>query len=226
MSLANDDNSDEVRFQLPMGVGERYGTLPPELTSAHGLSSRTRIRLAAEIQTSGKIQRITSPSHQADISEVPYFTHRGQASRRRSTIKFKSHTFLDRDFILIIQAEALDTPRCFAELEHDPDRRNSTTIAMQLTVVPKFNLPPIGVQEYIFVVDRSGSMAGERISTARRTLATLLRMLPSQGTMFNIFGFGDIVNGLWPRSQSYDQSSLDAAVSKSILRTEYNLIYR
>ena len=195
-----------------MSVGERYGTPPPELETAHSQSANTRIRLTAQIQTSGKIQHITSPSHQADIAEVAYLNHRGQPSRRRSTIKFKSRSFLDRDFILIIQAEALDTPRCFAEIEHNG--RGPVTIAMQLTVVPKFDLPPIDAQEYLFVVDRSGSMAGDRVSTAIRTLATLLRMLPSRGTMFNIFSFGDQVDSLWPRSVKYNQNSLDSAVSK------------
>ena len=212
MSLANDDNADEVRFQLPMAVGERYGTPPPVLESARSHSAYTRIRLTAQIQTSGKIQHITSPSHQADITEVAYLNHHGQTSRRRSTIKFKSRSYLDRDFILIIQAEGLDTPRCFTEVEHNG--RGPVTIAMQLTVVPKFDLPPIDAQEYLFVVDRSGSMAGDRISTAIGTLAALLRMLPSQGTMFNIFSFGSKVDSLWPRSSKYNQSSLDAAVSK------------
>jgi hypothetical protein len=217
MSLANDDNADEVRFQLPMGVGERYGTPPIELASAHGVSPRTRIRFTAQIQTSGIIHKITSPSHQADMSEDIYLTRHGQPSRRRSTINFKSRSFLDRDLILIIQAEGLDAPRCFAEIEHDPDRRGSGTIAMQLTIVPKFDLPPISAQEYLFVVDRSGSMSGERISTAKRTLATLLRMLPSRGTIFNIFSFGNTVDGLWPRSRSYDQTSLIQAVSEFIV---------
>ena len=192
-----------------MIVGQRYGTPPPELVSAHGHSPHTRVRLIAEVQTSEKIQSIRSPSHQADITSVPYVTHSGRPSRRRSTIKFKSDSFLERDFVLIIQAESLDTPRCFAELDHGP---NGATIAMQLTIVPKFDLPSIEAQEYLFVVDRSRSMGGERISTARRTLATLLRMLPTRGTMLNIFSFGSNVDGLWQRSHKYDQGSLDEAV--------------
>jgi hypothetical protein len=197
-----------------MVVGERYGPLPPELVSAHGHSSRTRIRLTAEIQTSGKIQNIRSPSHQDDITSAPYVTHTGRSSRRRFTVKFKSCSFLERDFILIIQASALDSSRCFAELDHSS---NGLTIAMQLTIVPRFELPPIEAQEYIFVVDRSGSMSGGRISTAKRTLTTLLRMLPTQGTVFNIFSFGNKVDGLWQRSYKYDQISLDTAVSRSIV---------
>jgi len=61
LSLMNDDNADEVRFQLPMCVGERYGEPPPELASAMAPSSRTRIRITTDIQTSGRIQSITSP---------------------------------------------------------------------------------------------------------------------------------------------------------------------
>jgi hypothetical protein len=208
----NDDNADEVRFQLPMCVGERYGEPPPELASAMAPSSRTRIRITTDIQTSGRIQSITSPTHSGEISETKYPTHLARPSRRRSCVKFRSRTFLDRDFVLIVHADKLDSPRCFAELERDPRGKGADTIAMQLTIVPKFNLPPIPAQEYLFVVDRSGSMSGARIATAGRTLSILLRMLPSQNSTFNIFSFGSTVNSLFPQSVEYAQESLTTAV--------------
>jgi uncharacterized protein with von Willebrand factor type A (vWA) domain len=109
--------------------------------------------------------------------------------------------------VLIIQADGLDAPRCFAERDS-----RGQTVAMQLTMVPKFKLPPIPEQEFIFVVDRSGSMGGERIDTAKRTLKVLLRMLPGVAR-FNIVSFGSHVDSLWLNSQSYTQDTLDQAVN-------------
>lgn len=84
---------------------------------------------------------------------------------------------------------------------------------MQLTMVPKFKLPPVASQEYIFLVDRSGSMEGDRIRTARRCLTLLLRSLPARGTLFNIFSFGNICDSLWGRSMEYNEQTLAEAVS-------------
>ncbi|KAJ6626917.1 von Willebrand factor type A domain-containing protein [Mycena sp. CBHHK59/15] len=213
MTLVNDDNADEIRFQLPMCVGERYGPPLTALDGAAAPSSTTRIRITTDVQTSGRIQSITSSSHSDEISETKYPTHLGRPSRRRSTVKFRSSTFLDRDFVLVVRADDLDSPRCFAELQRDPRGKHSDTVAMQFTIVPNFKLPPVTGQEYIFVVDRSGSMSGARIETAKSTLQLLLRMLPSNGSTWNIFSFGSGYSSLWPQSVMYNEHYLAAATS-------------
>ncbi|KAG5646063.1 hypothetical protein DXG03_004486 [Asterophora parasitica] len=212
MCLANDDNTDEVRFQLSKGIGERYGTPPPELTSARRPAAHTRIRITCAIQTSGRLQEIISPSHKDEISEKRHSTDQNRESRRRSTVKHRSTSFLERDFVLIIRAQGLDSPRCFAELQADAIGKHPT-LALQLSLVPKLSLPRIASQEYLFVVDRSGSMNGDRIATAKQTLNLLLRMLPSRGTMFNIFIFDDQVSGLWRKSLEYNETSLKSAAA-------------
>ncbi|KAH7889185.1 hypothetical protein F5I97DRAFT_1842335 [Phlebopus sp. FC_14] len=87
---------------------------------------------------------------------------------------------------------------------------------MQLTLVPSFELPRIPSQEYIFVMDRSGSMDGLPMETAKRTLAMLLRLLPTAQTAFNIISFGNNADGLWPQSRLLDQASLNDAVCMSL----------
>ncbi|KAF7367359.1 hypothetical protein MSAN_00798300 [Mycena sanguinolenta] len=101
---------------------------------------------------------------------------------------------------------------------------------MQFTIVPNFQLPPIQGQEYIFLVDRSGSMSGARIETAKRSVdrsyifkwpLTVLPVLcncyfecfPSNETKFNIFSFGTNHTSLWNGSQLYNQNTLTTATS-------------
>lgn len=213
MSLMNDDNADEIRFQLPMCVGERYGEPIPELQDASAPSAQTRVRVTADIQTSGRIKSISSPSHSDELTETRYPTHVGRPSRRRTTVKYRSSSFLERDFVLIVSAENLNKPRCFAELEGNPEESDAATLAMQLTIIPNFDLASISTQEYVFLIDRSGSMSGSRIDTAKSTLVALLRMLPSNGTLFNVTSFGSRTESLWPRSQRYAAGSLENAVS-------------
>lgn len=141
----------------------------------------------------GAIKSITSPSHTISPSDV--------------SAEFLSESFLEQDFVLVIKADGLNEPRCFAE------QHPSGTVAMQLTLVPQLDLPLISAQEYIFLVDRSGSMGGGRIETAKETLVMLLRALPTKGTTFNIWSFGSSCDSLFAESMPYSASTLAQAVS-------------
>ncbi|XP_063309618.1 von Willebrand factor A domain-containing protein 5A-like isoform X1 [Pelobates fuscus] len=76
--------------------------------------------------------------------------------------------------------------------------------------------------EFIFVVDRSGSMdcpmnseenSPMRIQSAKETLILLLKSLPL-GSYFNIYGFGSSFESFFPESMEYTQVSMDEAVKK------------
>lgn len=207
MDLMDNDVSTEVRLQIPMCVGERYGEVPEGMDGASGPSAHTRVRFNANIQMKGVIASVTSPSHPG-VHVAAYQTHVGRPSRHRATVRFRSPYFLHSDFVLVVKAAGLDRPRCFAE--HDP--RGSGSLAMQLTLMPKFDLPPVQSQEYIFLVDRSGSMRNSRIETAKRTLSMLLRALPFDGTTLNIFSFGSRCDSLWTSSMAYSDAVLAQAV--------------
>ncbi|KAH8102055.1 hypothetical protein BXZ70DRAFT_49953 [Cristinia sonorae] len=206
LDLMAGDRADEIRLQLPMSIGQRYGQTPEGMGDTTMVTEKTRVRIKVNIQTQEVIQNIHSPTH--SVSVTPYLTHRNQSSRRRTVVKFSSARYLSSDFVLCIKAEGLDKPRCF--VERDP--RNTQSTAMQLTLVPKLILPPIQKQEYIFLLDRSGSMNIEcRLEIAKRTLVMLLHWLPKDG-MFNIYAFDHAVEQMFPSSQQYNQRILEDAV--------------
>jgi hypothetical protein len=198
MDLMDADTSDQVRFQLPVTVGMRYGEPPIGIQRAAALVPH-RIAITANIHMSGAIKSITSPTHSINTDSSEVVTTLGSLS-------YMSEHFLQQDFVLLIKAEGLDSPRCFVETHP------SGTTALQLTMVPKFNFPPIPVQEYIFLVDRSGSMDGARIETAKNTLIMLLRSLPARGTTFNIFTFGTDCESQYGESVQYSEQTLTEAV--------------
>ncbi|CAL1710161.1 unnamed protein product [Somion occarium] len=208
LDLMNNDIASQIRLQLPMSVGQRYGMLPAGMEDASGISSRTRIRITIVIQTRGAIRAIASPTHPR-LSVIPYETHRGRPSRHRMIAKFRSHEYLMQDFVLTIEAEGLDVPRCFAEC----GPAGSGTVALQLTMVPNFQPLPLRSKEYIFLVDRSGSMSEEnRMEIAKSTLVMLLHSLPKNNT-FNIFSFGEWSDSLFATSQVYSETTLFEAVT-------------
>ena len=204
MDLMDDDVSDKIRLQVPVCIGMRYGTIPVGMANARTVPAH-RISISADVRMQGVVKSVTSPTHPTVTVNA---TGVAQASSVPQTAAYyNSKDFLEKDFVLSIAAEGLDAPRCFAQ------RAKDGTTAIQLNIVPKFNLPSVSSQEYIFLVDRSGSMDGSRIDTAKRTLVMLLRALPSQGTHFNIFSFGTHCNSLWAGSVQYSEETLEAAVS-------------
>jgi hypothetical protein len=204
MELMDDELRDEVRLQLPMSVGCRYGQEPPELSNASSASPGTRLSITVDVQMSGNIRSVSSPSH----AETLHLTSHRPGVRA----SFRSPTFLTQGFVLVVRSDGLDQPRCFAERRESRNSGGLRTVALQLTMVPKIKLPPVPAQDYLFLVDRSGSMANTRITTAKKALVMLLRMLPNSRTSFNIFSFGFEHDALWDHSQPYNEHNLESAV--------------
>jgi len=210
MDLLNEGLRDHVRLQLPFTIFERYGPPLEAMADAATTSNTTCIDIRVDIQTSDVIHTIHSPTHPG-ILLLRYKMRDGRKSHRRMSASLKSSTFIQGDFVITVHADGLDKPRCFAEVA------NKGTIGMQLTLVPSFRVPRISSQEYIFLIDKSGSMGGSRIETAKRTLSMLLRLMPGDQTVFNILSFGDRTWPLWELSRELDQTSLQDGVSSFLI---------
>ncbi|CDW90556.1 von willebrand factor type a domain containing protein [Stylonychia lemnae] len=65
--------------------------------------------------------------------------------------------------------------------------------------------------EYIFFIDRSGSMSGTRISLAVKALQLFLHSIPF-GSKFNVVSFGSNYEKLFESSKFYDDDSLNIAI--------------
>jgi len=67
--------------------------------------------------------------------------------------------------------------------------------------------------EFIFVLDRSGSMDGEDIQKAVEALTLFLQSLPS-GSYFNIYSFGSSHSKLYEKSVEYTKVTLNETINK------------
>lgn len=208
--LIDDEKTEQVRFTFPWAYMGRYGT-PPAIEHVHhppitGVAQDLSINVS--VQMPGVIKFISCPSH---LIEVSWGWPAGSSipDYRLATVKMTANTPRpDRDFILVISAVGLDAPRCFAECS------DQGSVALGLTLVPRFNIPDCkSGMEYIFVVDRSGSMQGTPIYLVKQALVILLRGLPTKQTKFNIFSFGSKLTSLWPSSMDYTQASLEWATA-------------
>ncbi|XP_075768400.1 von Willebrand factor A domain-containing protein 5A-like isoform X1 [Pelodiscus sinensis] len=97
--------------------------------------------------------------------------------------------------------------------------------AVMVTLLP--NLPEAGpgrsaAGEFVFLLDRSGSMQGAmdaradsplRIDSAKETLVLLLKSLPL-GCYFNIYGFGSRFESFYPQSVEYTQQTMAESLQR------------
>ncbi|KAI1625368.1 von Willebrand factor type A domain-containing protein [Exophiala viscosa] len=206
--LKYDAEMDGSRFTIPTSIAPRYGTQNADTLNRFNAISRGGISITVNVRLEeGSIIRgIQSPSHPiavtmgrtVDTNEDDFDNKNASA-----TLTLGS-TELDKDFIVVVLAKGVDTPR--ALLETHPTIPNQR--AIMTTLVPKFNIPNIS-PEIVFVVDRSGSMNG-KIPMVVAAMSVFLKSLPV-GVKFNICSFGSHHSFLFKRSQTYDQSSLNEA---------------
>ncbi|EPT01811.1 hypothetical protein FOMPIDRAFT_1119408 [Fomitopsis schrenkii] len=202
IELADDELLKQIRFSLPTYIGERYGVSPTTVHNQDSSKKHAKFTLTADVQTTSAIEQVVSPSHTVKV--VP------QESDTRCRVVFDSSAGarLDKDFVLSIKASKIDAPRCVAEVN-----QSKRSVALSLTLVPRFGVQTIDSQEYVFLIDRSGSMSGQsKMDYAKKALLIMLKSLPANDTTFNIFSFGSEFSSLWPASQPYTEDSLSTAL--------------
>ncbi|KIM28456.1 hypothetical protein M408DRAFT_308375 [Serendipita vermifera MAFF 305830] len=209
--VPHDGNSPEsLRITMPVAIAPRYGVAPtliPWLSNTGG----NRFELTVAVQMSKPITSVSSPSHLIRVTLGSTRKRQGDHDPAKAFVNFGDSAFLDKDIILVVSAQDLDVPRCTVERWLQEDGAQETTDAYALTMVPKFDLPTLPKQEYIFLIDRSGSMQGERIASVKTALQIMLRSLPSDNTLFNLVSFGSHHNSLWFASEKYTEESMAQA---------------
>ncbi|XP_071988861.1 von Willebrand factor A domain-containing protein 5A-like isoform X5 [Engystomops pustulosus] len=221
-----------VRFVLPAVLNPRY---TPEEDPVSVTATRPQVpigdipyslSLRAHFQSAHGIAKIVS---NCDISPVEY-TDPDKTTAKVSLAD--GHKF-QRDVELLAYYNEPNKPSVTVEAavvssgaatEPKPSESLMNESVAMLNFYPNF--PAAQEQsncgEFIFVVDRSGSMecamnaepnAPQRIHSAKETLVLLLKSLPL-GCYFNIFGFGSRFESFFTESKEYTQQSMEEAVKK------------
>eukprot|EP00727_Mastigamoeba_balamuthi_P001093 m51a1_g10981 hypothetical protein (824) ;mRNA; r:295828-299170 len=152
---------------------------------------------------SSAIKGVSSPSHTVSFSWVEAAP--GAASCSAVVTHSADAPAADgRDFVLEVTLQEPNKSRAMVAKD-----AQGSAVAM-LTFCP--NLEGAATKsEMVFVLDRSGSMAGSPMGHLRSTMQIILRSM-RVGTLFNIVGFGSRHASLWPASVEYSDETLRQAV--------------
>ncbi|KAF8580008.1 hypothetical protein K439DRAFT_1415709 [Ramaria rubella] len=220
--ISQDGSLDSLRINFPSAIAPRYGVAPG---TTHGLSSHVQpwggastfssaLDFSLAVQMASQIKSITSPSHPIAMKFGEFTLEPStEFDPTKARVSLSSPTLLEKDIVVVLSCQGLDRPRCTIESFSPEEGAQEYTDAYALTFVPRFELPSLPSQEYIFLVDRSGSMEGGKMDAVRSALQIMLMSLPARGTSFNIISFGTSYSLLWPSSVQYSAESVKLASS-------------
>ena len=102
------------------------------------------------------VTSVSSPTHPIGLTLGSATKElEGDYQPSRAFVHLNDSVFLDKDIVILVSAQKLDQPRCTVERWlGTANAAGETTDAFALTLVPKFDLPPMPAQEYVFLVDR------------------------------------------------------------------------
>jgi Ca-activated chloride channel family protein len=154
-------------------------------------NSLYKLKLTANIKGLRHIKVIESPSHQISIS----------AGRDFYVVKLSKHSvFLENDFSLLIKLEKIETNYLNMAIteENEVFAEANFNFEMDRQIVKK--------NEYIFLLDVSETMYGNKFEDAKRVLECSLRNL-EMGDYFDIIAFDNTYKILSRTSLSFNSNS-------------------
>jgi len=159
----------------------------------------TPVSLSVVLKSGVSLAAIESPYHPVDVT---------RADDKTATVTLKGPVPADRDFVLNWKSSRRRRRR---------KPRSSAKRSTARTIIWAMVVPPVGAavpqrqaREAIFVIDNSGSMAGESINQAKKALSLALSEL-KPGDRFNVVRFDDTLTVLFSDAVPADTEHLTVA---------------
>lgn len=209
------ESEGRVVFVLPTVLNPRYSPAhtPPSLSSqiprVSTVDSLYSFTFAMKVKAISAITEISSTSNtlKVEVDEI---------NKAQATVSLAEPHNLKQDIVVHILAQEPFKPQAFVEngikIEGREDKEGfMANPVVMLNFFPEFKNPETSeVGEFVFVIDRSGSMDGHRMDGAKTTLLLFLKSLPD-GCFFNVVGFGSSFKILFEKSQPYNDENLKKA---------------
>ena len=219
-SLAFRDAQFTIR--IPTAITPRYSPRPPtdfvidnEVSDGWSMlpgESPQSLPMKSDLTTPNNnhtLEIILNPGFQLEKVESPYHEIISTPIQEDSiSVKLvNGMTRADRDFVLNWKPQSnIDPSIAFYSEQGKNDRFGLMTL-----LPPTIKSSEIMPREVTFIIDTSGSMSGQSIVAARRSLMTGINLL-SPGDTFNIIEFNDSAYPLFKKPQSYNPETLSKAM--------------
>ncbi|XP_058965540.2 von Willebrand factor A domain-containing protein 5A-like [Pocillopora verrucosa] len=204
-----------VVFVLPTVLNPRYTpqdsapSLSAQVPRVAAVSSPYAFEFEMKVKAISSISEISSTSNTLKVE-----INESDATQANITLA-EAHKF-DKDVEIHILTREPFKPQAIVERgvktegTEDEEGFMASPVVM-LNFFPEFKTSESSEKgEFVFVVDRSGSMSGSKNDSARETLLLFLKSLPD-GCYFNVVGFGSSYKTLFDKSVLYNDENLKKA---------------
>lgn len=190
------DTTIEVKYQQvcsPVsGMQAYHYPLRTRKTSGQAYGS---VRFAVEMETKAPLKNVWSPTHAVEI--VREGDHKAKIAYEATSGS------LEDDFLLLYATDESDLG--MSVVAHKPDEKEPGHFVLMLTPKQLWPEEEREAQDVVFVIDTSGSMAGEKIEQARHALKYCVEQLDERDR-FNVVRFS---TGFDPLFQQMEQANKD-----------------
>eukprot|EP00347_Sterkiella_histriomuscorum_P020995 403335667 len=191
---------------------------------------REQSRLDIDIQTTKNITNLYCPSYLKKTQDDQNQNHTTISCNLQDIKKVEQisifYTLNDQDEPQILQQTSEDLQKTTLMIQVMPTfspEPQEAKIQVQYDEIPQETV--VDVNRFsqktlaIFIVDRSGSMEGQKMQITNQSLMLFLQSLPSDNSMFQILSFGTNYSNLHSDSKkdealAYNQENLDFALKK------------
>jgi Ca-activated chloride channel homolog len=192
-------------FVFPMGVTPRYARTPEEAEGADApVSPQGAPTLSVDISVSvdagaevGDVNAFESPSHPVEVTRL---------DERRAQVRLAGDHVPNKDFVLRYPV-AGEEVGARAWLSASPAGAKLLATLVPPAVTDPAEPPP---REFVFVLDRSGSMSGGPLAEAKNALRACLRTLGERDS-FALLAFDDRLEWLREGTAPFTQRAVDEA---------------
>ncbi|XP_052099163.1 von Willebrand factor A domain-containing protein 5A-like isoform X2 [Mytilus californianus] len=209
------ETDGKMRFTLPTVLTPRYSPdvghyVEPGSESSPGqVNIRTPCKLTFSAAVSGcyKIKSVSSSYDKLNVKV--------NGDKLSASIDLAEEFKFDHDLSFDIIYDNINEPEIILELGNKERDGLLKEDLLMLNFYPDLKQgeeTEDSKREFIFVIDRSGSMGNVRIKKAKETLLLLLKSLPV-GCLFNVVSFGSNFSTLFEQSEEYNEKTLKQALS-------------
>ena len=202
------DAEGGVLFPLPSTLKPRYtpvGSTDPMAPVPAGKEHQVVSAVSwfhMTVEGAERVAEVTSPTHSIIVTP--------KIDVDQLEVSLSKEKALGSDLVILLKMKKPYTPKALVEGGVEKKGEFMSNPAVMLNFFPNFaNVEE--ACEFVFVVDRSGSMWGSYIRSARETLVLFLKSLP-EGSYFNIIGFGSSYKTLFHETVPYDEQHLEKAI--------------
>lgn len=187
-----------LRFTIPASLAPE---LNPRGGDTEGLPYRNGVfalNLEASSSRLGGVTGVSSPTHAITVTDTGITSSDQQPGKIVELIDTDTQR---RDITVVIEVAAVQDVHV-AVYQEPLDDGSAALMVSLFPDTSTFELDSL-LTEVIVLVDRSGSMGGEKIEQTRQALSYFLENLP-EGSRFNFVGFGSTFEYLFTESQLID----------------------